>query len=158
MTHPPAPLAWPPMLIPVVTLIEQITNRLDTHPCIVTVTEMGAARHFLRTTLADKSEEERWRILQPTLEINPRHAIIRKLAVLKNTDADLARLVAEQVIHYSGVFINKEKVHPRYPRTRYGSSTYTIIKRYFVRITQYLWISKLYLCVSVRWCFIELVS
>ena len=75
----------------------QITHRLDTHPCIVTVTEMGAARHFLRTTLADKSNEERLKILQPTLEINPQHNIIAKLAQLKNNNPDLARLVIEQV-------------------------------------------------------------
>ena len=50
----------------------QITKRLSNHPCVITVQEMGAARHFLRTTLADKSQEERLRLLQPTLEINPR--------------------------------------------------------------------------------------
>lgn len=52
--------------------ILQVTKRLVSHPCIVTVVEMGSARHFLRTTLADKSQEERYRLLQPTLEINPR--------------------------------------------------------------------------------------
>ena len=58
---------------------------------------MGAARHFLRTTMADKSEEERLRVLQATLEINPKHPIITKLYQIKSNDADLARLVAEQV-------------------------------------------------------------
>ena len=58
---------------------------------------MGAARHFLRTTLADKSQEERYKILQPTLEVNPKHPIIRKLYDIKGKDSDLARLVAEQV-------------------------------------------------------------
>jgi TNF receptor-associated protein 1 len=75
----------------------KITKRLVSHPCIITVQEMGAARHFLRTTLADKSEEERFRILQPTLEVNPSHPIVRKLYTLKGTDSDLARLVAEQI-------------------------------------------------------------
>ena len=50
----------------------QITKRLESHPCVITVQEMGAARHFLRTTLADKSQDERLRLLQPTLELNPR--------------------------------------------------------------------------------------
>lgn len=50
----------------------QVTKRLVSHPCIITVAEMGAARHFLRTSLAEKSQEERYRLLQPTLEINPR--------------------------------------------------------------------------------------
>ena len=58
---------------------------------------MGAARHFLRTTMADKSEEERFRILQPTLEVNPKHPIITKLHHIKNNDGELAKLVAEQV-------------------------------------------------------------
>ena len=58
---------------------------------------MGAARHFLRTALADKTEEERYRLLQPTLEVNTKHPIINKLYDLKSSNADLARLVTEQV-------------------------------------------------------------
>ena len=58
---------------------------------------MGAARHFLRTALADKSEEERIRVLQPTLEINTSHPIIYKLHTLRESNPDLARLVTEQV-------------------------------------------------------------
>jgi TNF receptor-associated protein 1 len=75
----------------------KVTSRLDSHPCVITVTEMVAARHFLRTTLADKSNEERSRILQPTMEINPKHPIIRKLYTLKDSDDKLAKLVAEQI-------------------------------------------------------------
>ena len=33
-------------------LISQMTNRLHSHPCLITVAEMGAARHFLKTSLA----------------------------------------------------------------------------------------------------------
>ena len=75
----------------------QVTDRLKTHPCLITVAEMGAARHFLKTTLAGKSEEEKYRILQPTLEINLSHPIICKLNTLKTTDPTLAKLVADQV-------------------------------------------------------------
>ncbi|KAI0219003.1 Heat shock protein 75 kDa, mitochondrial [Lamellibrachia satsuma] len=75
----------------------KVTDRLKTHPCIITVAEMGAARHFLKTTLAGKSEEEKYRILQPTLEINLSHPIICKLNSLKNSDPTLAKLVADQV-------------------------------------------------------------
>merc|ERR1712012_139876 len=75
----------------------KLTNRLDTHPCVISVTEMGAARHFLRTTLADKSQEERYRLLQPTMEVNPKHPIIKKLATLTQSDPALAKLVAEQI-------------------------------------------------------------
>lgn len=75
----------------------KVTNRLVSHPCIITVNEMGAARHFLKTALADKSDEEKFRVLQPTLEINASHPLIKKLYTLKSSNSDLARLVAEQL-------------------------------------------------------------
>lgn len=53
-----------------VTLFPQLTPRLDTHPAMITVLEMGAARHFLRTQQLARTPEERAQILQPTLEIN----------------------------------------------------------------------------------------
>ncbi|BFZ24303.1 hypothetical protein BsWGS_27341 [Bradybaena similaris] len=74
----------------------KITKRLSTHPCIITVMEMGSARHFLRTTLADKSQEERFRLLQPTLELNPSHPLIVKLHGLSKADPEVAALLAEQ--------------------------------------------------------------
>ncbi|KAJ8297867.1 hypothetical protein KUTeg_024398 [Tegillarca granosa] len=46
----------------------KITKRLASHPCIVTVEEMGSARHFLRTTFAERSQEERFSMLK---EQNP---------------------------------------------------------------------------------------
>src|ERR1043165_135040 len=58
---------------------------------------MGAARHFLKTALADKTDEEKFRVLQPTLEVNAAHPIMKKLYSLKSTNSELARLVAEQV-------------------------------------------------------------
>ncbi|KAK7097899.1 hypothetical protein V1264_004806 [Littorina saxatilis] len=82
----------------------KITKRLESHPCVVTVQEMGAARHFLRTTLADKSQDERLRLLQPTLELNPSHPLIKKLCVLSTTDAELAMLLSEQL--YENAMIN----------------------------------------------------
>lgn len=50
--------------------VSQLTPRLDTHPAMITVLEMGAARHFLRTQQLARTAEERAQILQPTLEIN----------------------------------------------------------------------------------------
>ena len=82
----------------------KVTKRLVSHPCIITVAEMGAARHFLRTSLAEKSQEERYRLLQPTLEINPSHPLVRKLFILKESNPDLGRLVAEQL--YENAMIN----------------------------------------------------
>ncbi|ESP03655.1 hypothetical protein LOTGIDRAFT_237567 [Lottia gigantea] len=75
----------------------KVTKRLVTHPCIVTVSEMGAARHFLRTTLAEKSQEDRLRLLQPTLELNPSHPLIKKMFALKQDNPELAGLLAEQL-------------------------------------------------------------
>ena len=48
------------------------TNKLDTHPCVVTVEEMAAARHFIKTQAHLVSEENRYALLQPQLEINPK--------------------------------------------------------------------------------------
>lgn len=48
------------------------TQRLDSHPCVVTVEEMGAARHFIRTQSHNMPEESRYTLLQPQLEINPK--------------------------------------------------------------------------------------
>jgi len=73
------------------------TNKLDQHPCVVTVEEMAAARHFIRTQSHQVPEENRFALLQPQLEINPRHPIIKKLYQLKTSDSDLAELLANQL-------------------------------------------------------------
>uniref|UniRef100_A0AAV2KFG5 TNF receptor-associated protein 1 n=1 Tax=Knipowitschia caucasica TaxID=637954 RepID=A0AAV2KFG5_KNICA len=75
----------------------KVTPRLDTHPAMVTVLEMGAARHFLRTQQMARTAEERAQILQPTLEINAGHDLIKKLHSLKDTNAELAGLLLEQI-------------------------------------------------------------
>ncbi|XP_023666551.1 heat shock protein 75 kDa, mitochondrial [Paramormyrops kingsleyae] len=75
----------------------KVTPRLDTHPAMITVLEMGAARHFLRTQQLAKSSEERAQILQPTLEINAGHSLIKKLSELKDSDTELAQLLLEQI-------------------------------------------------------------
>jgi len=49
-----------------------VTQRLDTHPCVVTVEEMAAARHFVRTQSHQLTDEARYSLLQPRLEINPK--------------------------------------------------------------------------------------
>ncbi|KAI1884446.1 hypothetical protein AGOR_G00226480 [Albula goreensis] len=75
----------------------KVTPRLDTHPAMITVLEMGAARHFLRTQQLARSSEERAQILQPTLEINAGHDLIKKLNDLKDSNSDLAQLLLEQI-------------------------------------------------------------
>lgn len=46
------------------------TQKLDSHPCVVIVPEMAAARHFIRTQAQNLSEENRFALLRPQLEIN----------------------------------------------------------------------------------------
>ncbi|XP_051823691.1 heat shock protein 75 kDa, mitochondrial [Antechinus flavipes] len=75
----------------------KVTLRLDTHPAMITVLEMGAARHFLRMQQLAKTNEERAQILQPTLEINTRHPLIRKLNQLREGQPDLAQLLIDQI-------------------------------------------------------------
>nr|AAN71071.1 AT15050p [Drosophila melanogaster] len=73
------------------------TTRLDTHPCVITVEEMAAARHFIRTQSHQVPEQNRFALLQPELEINPKHPIIKKLNKLRESDKDLAQLIAKQL-------------------------------------------------------------
>ncbi|XP_072459342.1 heat shock protein 75 kDa, mitochondrial isoform X2 [Notamacropus eugenii] len=75
----------------------KVTLRLDTHPAMITVLEMGAARHFLRMQQLAKTNEERAQILQPTLEINTRHPLIKKLNQLRESQPDLAQLLIDQI-------------------------------------------------------------
>ncbi|KAE8579116.1 hypothetical protein XENTR_v10023913 [Xenopus tropicalis] len=75
----------------------KVTPRLDTHPAMITVLEMGAARHFLRTQQLAKTSEERAQILQPTLEINTGHPLIKKLWQLKDGEQELAKLLLDQI-------------------------------------------------------------
>uniref|UniRef100_A0A8D0HCS6 Heat shock protein 75 kDa, mitochondrial n=1 Tax=Sphenodon punctatus TaxID=8508 RepID=A0A8D0HCS6_SPHPU len=75
----------------------KVTPRLDTHPAMITVLEMGAARHFLRMQQLAKTNEERAQLLQPTLEINTGHTLIKKLAQLRNSEPDLAQMLLDQI-------------------------------------------------------------
>merc|ERR1712025_844163 len=79
------------------------TSKLENHPCVVTVEEMAAARHFIKTQGANFSEEQRYTILQPQFEINPSHPLIKKLNDLRTSDPQLALLVAEQLFANSMV-------------------------------------------------------
>uniref|UniRef100_A0A4W3HJ22 TNF receptor-associated protein 1 n=1 Tax=Callorhinchus milii TaxID=7868 RepID=A0A4W3HJ22_CALMI len=75
----------------------KLTPRLDTHPAMITVLEMGAARHFLRTQQLARTSEERAQILQPTLEINGSHALVKKLNELRDKNPELAQLLLDQI-------------------------------------------------------------
>ncbi|XP_059958356.1 heat shock protein 75 kDa, mitochondrial-like [Mesoplodon densirostris] len=60
-------------------------------------TKMGATQHFLRMRQLAKPQEERAQLLQPTLEINPRHRLIKKLNQLRDSEPDLAQLLVDQI-------------------------------------------------------------
>ncbi|CAI5791741.1 shock 75 kDa, mitochondrial [Podarcis lilfordi] len=75
----------------------KVTPRLEMHPAMITVLEMGAARHFLRMQQLAKTTEERAQILQPTLEINTGHALIKKLNQLRSSQPDLALMLLDQI-------------------------------------------------------------
>merc|ERR1712117_643566 len=73
------------------------TSKLESHPCVITVEEMAAARHFIKTQGANFTEEQRYNILQPQFEINPAHPIIKKVNSLRSANPKLAMLVTEQL-------------------------------------------------------------
>ena len=72
------------------------SSRLSSTPALVTVKEMGAARHFVRTQ-HELTQDQRYMMLQPKLEISPRHPIIKGLIVLRKDDPQLAELALMQV-------------------------------------------------------------
>lgn len=78
----------------------KVTNRLESHPCVVTVQDMAAARHFIRTQSHQFNDEMRYSLLRPRLEINPNHPLIKKLAKLKTSDKEIADLLTDQVLLY----------------------------------------------------------
>ncbi|KAL7637037.1 UNVERIFIED_CONTAM: hypothetical protein RMT77_012795 [Armadillidium vulgare] len=75
------------------------TPHLESHPCVITVEDMGAARHFVRTQFSQFPEDARYSILQPQLEINPSHPIILKLSKLRKDNVKLSELLAKQLFN-----------------------------------------------------------
>ncbi|XP_049865238.1 heat shock protein 75 kDa, mitochondrial [Pectinophora gossypiella] len=73
------------------------TQKLDTYPCVIVIPEMAAARHFIRTQAQNLSEENRFSLLRPQLEINTKHPIIKKLHKLTSCDKELAVMVSQQL-------------------------------------------------------------
>ncbi|XP_011630852.1 heat shock protein 75 kDa, mitochondrial [Pogonomyrmex barbatus] len=75
----------------------KMTNRLESHPCVVTVQDMASARYFIRTQSQQMNEEMRYSMLQPRFEINPNHPLIKKLCKLTTTDTELADRLIQQL-------------------------------------------------------------
>lgn len=75
----------------------KMTNRLESHPCVVTVQDMASARHFIRMQSQQMNEEMRYSMLQPRFEINPNHPLIKKLCKLTTTNTELADRLIKQL-------------------------------------------------------------
>lgn len=77
----------------------KITDKLDKHPAMATVWEMGSVRHYLRSQyLTDPkgmSESERQKLFKPVLQLSSTHPIILSLAEMQ--DEETAKLVLEQL-------------------------------------------------------------
>ncbi|XP_046852743.1 heat shock protein 75 kDa, mitochondrial-like isoform X2 [Xenia sp. Carnegie-2017] len=79
----------------------KVSHRLSSHPVMITVADMAAARRWLKIIKtaphAEQFETMKYDIIQPTMEINPRNDVIRKLHSIMDSDPKLAKLVAEQL-------------------------------------------------------------
>ena len=65
------------------------SKRLASHPAMITVPDMGAARRWLKFVKSGPNSEllkMKFEILQPTFEINPNHEIISSLNSLKTSN------------------------------------------------------------------------
>lgn len=79
--------------------IFKITNKLDTHPCILTCENMGFLRHLIKTSYLQREKiNDFYNVVNLGLEINPRNGLIKTLYSLHKNDPELAKLIAEQVL------------------------------------------------------------
>ncbi|MBA3849410.1 MAG: molecular chaperone HtpG [Opitutus sp.] len=74
------------------------SDRLVGSPALATNADKFASPMMRRMMRAMKKPGEADEPVKVNLEINPRHAVIRKLAALRTADADKAELVAEQLL------------------------------------------------------------
>lgn len=77
------------------------TTKLDKHPAMVTVWEMGSVRHFLRSqhlvNPKGLSDKERGMLFKPVFQLNSNHPAIVKLSHLHETETELSSLALEQL-------------------------------------------------------------
>lgn len=81
----------------------KMTNRLESHPCVITVQDMAMARRFINMQYEKMSLEMHCSLLKPHFEINPNHPLIKKLCKLTTTDTELADRVIEQVRYINNI-------------------------------------------------------
>ncbi|CAB3401479.1 unnamed protein product [Caenorhabditis bovis] len=70
-------------------------HRPSDHPLMVTVSDMGAARHFLRT--GEIKDMEHLVYFKPHVHVNLTHSLIKSLYKMRKNDAETARILAEQL-------------------------------------------------------------
>ncbi len=60
---------------------------------------MGAVRHFLKTNILQRDkQQEIYKALQLNFDINPKHALIKKLyTIYRSGNTELATMLAQQV-------------------------------------------------------------
>lgn len=76
----------------------KITNKLDTHPCIITTENMSFLRHLIKTSYLQREKiNDLYKMVNIGLEINPRNGLIKTLYSLHKKDPELAKAIAEQV-------------------------------------------------------------
>ena len=77
----------------------KITTKLENHPVIVSCSDMGAIRHFIKTNLVQREKaKDIFNMIDLNLEINPKNSIIKSLYNLQKTNQDLADLLADQLL------------------------------------------------------------
>ncbi|EDO45666.1 predicted protein, partial [Nematostella vectensis] len=80
----------------------KVSKRLanTNHPAMITVPDMVAAKHWLKLIKTEHNKEVenmKYQIIQPTLEINPKHDLIKRLEKARGSNTELATLITNQM-------------------------------------------------------------
>ncbi|KAK2552048.1 Heat shock protein 75 kDa [Acropora cervicornis] len=89
------------------------------HPAMVTLPDMAAAKQWLKVTRTGQFQDiasSKYQIFQPSLEINPRHELIKHLEGVRLVNAELAALVTHQL--FDNAMMSAGLLHD--PRTMLG--------------------------------------
>ena len=89
----------------------KVTDKQHSQPAVVTVENLTTLRRYLAMTPHEQKESSYKYLLHNnvTLELNPDHAIIQQLAALRETNAEIAELVAAQI--FENALMNADLVH-----------------------------------------------
>ncbi|RMX38321.1 hypothetical protein pdam_00005475 [Pocillopora damicornis] len=85
--------------VPVVKVSKHLSK--TSHPVMVTVPDMVAAKHWLKVMRAQQHQDidnTKYHFFQPTLEINPSHELIKQLQEVRSVNLDLAVMVVHQLL------------------------------------------------------------